>query len=162
MEIEEEKFKRLREKAERDYEAIGKIRCPYFKEDVHFNTEGFRHLLFKSWNKTRSRTEQYMRLKLLPFAVELIENAHTLQEYDQRKLFVRQKTSSRWCKTLKLVRYYVFTGIFQDKEIRIKVIVKEIAGGAKFFHSVYPSWRVVRDSFGRKKKVFYSGNLELN
>ena len=160
MGIEEEKFNRLREQAERDYEAIGKIWCPYLKEEVHFNTEGFQHLLFKSWNRTRNRTEQNVRLKLLPLAIELIANTYTLQEYDERKIFVRQKTSSRWCKTLKLVRYYVFTGILKDKGVRIKVIVKEIDGGVKFFHSLYPSWRIVKDSFGRKKKVFYSGNLE--
>ena len=154
MEIDQEKFNKLRQQAEKDYEAIGKIKCPYLKDDIHFNSVGFQHLLFKSWNRTRSEVEQYNRLKLLPLAIEVISKSNTLQEYDERKEFVRQKTNSRWCKTLKLVRYYAFVAVIRDKEIRIKIIVKEIEGGAKIFYSLYPLFRVVKDSFGRNKKVF--------
>ena len=30
------------------------IHCPYFQAMVRFNSEGFRHLLFKKWNRGRS------------------------------------------------------------------------------------------------------------
>lgn len=57
MEISDLKFNKIREDAEKYYYSIGRIRCPYLDGDVHFNSEGFEHLLFKTWNKTRSRSE---------------------------------------------------------------------------------------------------------
>lgn len=158
MEISDEKFNKIREEAEKYYYSIGNVNCPYFNEEVHFNVEGFEHLLFKSWNKTRSRNEQYTRLRLLPLARQVILKSHTLQEYDERQILVRQKINSRWEKRNKLVHYYVFVAII--KECRIKVIIKEIEGGKKYFYSLYPSWRVITDSNGKQRKVFYTGDLE--
>ena len=153
MDIPDSKFEDIRKKAEEEYEKIGKVRRPYLNDYVHFNTIGFQHLLFKNWNKTRLRTEQYIRLKL-------IKLAHTLQEYDERKNFVRQKINSRWETRMMIIRYYVFVAIINNA--RIKVIVKEIDGGAKLFYSLYPSWKVTVDINGQKKKKFFSGNLELD
>ena len=125
MEIDNEKFERVRKKAEKMYENIGTVKCPYFNDDIHFNTKGFQHLLFKSWNKTRTRKEQYIRLRLLPLVQEIISKSHTLQEYDERKLFIKQKINSRWEKRLKTVRYYIFIAIIK-KRVRVKVVIKEI------------------------------------
>ena len=111
MEIPEEKFKTIREQAEEEYKNIDKIRCPYLNDEVHFNNEGFEHLLFKSWNRTRSRIEQYTRLRLLKLAPEILKKSHTLQEYDERKIFVRQKINSRWERRVKIVRYYIFLSL---------------------------------------------------
>ncbi|TSA46253.1 hypothetical protein D4R52_00885 [bacterium] len=158
MEISEEKFGQIREQAEEFYKSIGVIKCPYLEDDVHFNVEGFEHLLFKAWNKSRTRAEQYTRLRLLQLVPAVIKKSHTLQEFDERKLFVRQKINSRWENRMKTVRYFVFVAIV--KNIRLKVVVKEIEGGVKFFYSLYPSWRVVTESDGQQRKVFYSGDLE--
>ncbi len=158
LEITDEKFDETRNLAEELYKNAGRIRCPYLDEDVHFNAEGFEHLLFKSWNKSRTRGEQYTRLRLFPLAPLIISKSHTLQEYDERKLFVRQKINSRWEQRMKTVRYFVFVAIV--KNVRLKVVVKEIEGGAKFFYSLYPSWRVVMSENGNQRKVFYSGDLE--
>jgi len=160
MEIPEDKFKIAREQAEIEYKNIGKIRCPYLCDDVHFNNEGFEHLLFKSWNKTRNRIEQYTRLRLLKLAPEILKKSHTLQEYNECKLFVRQKINSRWEKRIKIVRYYVFIAII--KNARVKIIVKEIEGGVKYFYSLYPSWKVTTNNDGKQRKVFYSGNPETD
>jgi|SRR3989338_4066612 len=160
MGINDTKFNITRTKAEEDYEKIGKVKCPYFDDYVTFNTIGFQHLLFKNWNKTRLRTEQYIRLKLIKLAQLVIAKSHTLQEYDERKNFVRQKINSRWETRMKIIRYYVFVAIINNA--RIKVIVKEIDGGAKLFYSLYPSWKVTVDINGQKKKKFFSGNLELD
>ena len=160
MEISEDKFNKIREDAEKYYYSIGRIKCPYFNEDIHFNSEGFEHLLFKSWNKTRSRSEQYMRLRLLSLVCQVISKSHTLQEYEEKQILVRQKINSRWEKRNKLVYYYVFVAIIKD--CRVKVIIKEITGGEKFFYSLYPSWKVVVDVNGNQRKVFYSGDLEMD
>ncbi len=160
MEISDDKFEKIKKEAENFYGAIVKVKCPYLTGDVHFNTEGFQHLLFKDWNTTRTRFEQYTRLRLIKLAPEIIKISHTLQEYDERQLFVRQKINSRWEKRLKTVRYYVFVAIIDF--VRLKIVIKEIEGGVKFFYSLYPSWRVEKDSNGNNKKIFFSGNLEID
>lgn len=162
IEIDDEKFEKVRKEAEEHYQSIGTVRCPYLQGEVHFNSEGFEHLLFKTWNRTRKQVEQYVRLKLLPIAVKIIQKSHTLQEYDERRMFVRQKINSRWEQRAKLVRYYVFIAIDTTRNVRLKAVVKEIAGGEKFFWSLYPSWRVATDSAGQQRKVFYSGDLETD
>ena len=117
-------------------------------------------MLSKSWNKGRSTVEQYTRLRLLSIAFDTIKISHTLQEYDERSIVVRQKINSRWEKRLKMVRYYVFIALSKTRQARFKIVVKEIAGGQLFFWSFYPSWRVVSDGNGGKKKVLYNGNLD--
>ncbi len=79
MEFSDDKFERIKKDAEDFYGAIIKIKCPYLKDEVHFNTEGFQHLLFKDWNKPRTRFEQYTRLRLIKLAPEIIKISHTLQ-----------------------------------------------------------------------------------
>ncbi len=160
MEINEEKFKKVREEAEKFYESIDKVYCPYLKADVHFNSEGFEHLLFMSWNRGRPISEKYIRLRLLPKAAEIIKKSHTLQEYSERKMLVRQKINSRWEKRMRLVKYYAFVALIPDKGIRFKIICKQIESGEPFFWSVYPSWRKKKDIFGKEKKIFYTGDLE--
>lgn len=141
MEISDSKFDLVRKSAEEEYKKIKRVKCPYLNDYVHFNTVGFQHLLFKDWNKTRSRTEQYIRLKLIKLAPLVISKSHTLQEFDERKIFIRQNINSRWESRMKTVYYYVFVAIIN--EARIKIIVKEIEGGVKTFYSLYPSWKVI-------------------
>lgn len=162
IEIDDEKFAKVRKEMADFYQSIEPVWCPYLQTKVHFNSEGFEHLLFKSWNRTRKQVEQYVRLRLLPVAVKIIQKSHTLQEYDERRMFVRQKINSRWEQRAKLVRYYVFIAIETTKNVRLKVVVKEIEGGEKFFWSLYPSWRVATNTNGQQRKVFYSGNLETD
>ncbi|MDD4990108.1 MAG: hypothetical protein PHW31_02250 [Candidatus Pacebacteria bacterium] len=160
MDIDEQKFEKVKKEAKDFYDKICAVRCPYLKEDVHFNEEGFGHLLSKSWNRGRSKIEQYIRLRLLPKVVEIIKISHTLQEFEENQMFVRQKINSRWENRFKIVRYYVFIALIKEHNIRFKIIVKQIEGGVPFFWSVYPSWRTETTSNGGKRKVFYSGNLE--
>lgn len=147
-----------KERVEKEYKSVQKIWCPFLKDYVYFNTEGFEHLLFKSWNRSRSLAEQYTRLRLFHLAPEIIAKSHTLQESDERYLFVRQKINSRWENRMKLVYYYVFIAIV--KKVRLKIIIKEIEGGNKFFYSLYPSWWIIKGVNGEEKKKFYCGDLE--
>lgn len=160
MDFDEAKFEKIKQEAKDFYSKMGKVRCPYLNCEVHFNEEGFNHLLSKSWNRGRSVKEQCVRLKLLSQTVEVIKLSHTLQEFDECQMFVRQKINSRWEKRLRMVRYYVFIAFLREKGIRLKIVVKEIDGGAPFFWSVYPSWKIKTRYDGDLKKVFYSGNPE--
>ena len=58
---------------------------------------------------------------------------------------------------MKTVYYYVFVAIV--KKVRLKIIIKEIEGGNKYFYGLYPSWWTVKGEIGDIKK-FYSGDLE--
>ena len=55
LEFTPEEFRRIRQQAQEQYPAYSQVHCPYFQGNVHFNTEGFRHLLFKNWNRGRDR-----------------------------------------------------------------------------------------------------------
>src|SRR5579862_9278694 len=146
MDIAENKLNKVKADAKGFYQGLDAIRCPYFQEDVRFNSEVFEHLLFKSWNRTRSAREQYIRLRLLKLVPEVVSATRTLQEYSERHMMIRQRINSRWEKRRKLVRYYAFVAIVgAAKDCRIKVIIKEIEGGSKMFWSLYPSWKVVAD-----------------
>lgn len=160
MEINGEKFKRIKDEAKEFYDNLDKIKCPYLKKDVHFNAEGFEHIFSKSWNRGRSIVEQYTRLRILPKVVDIISCTCTLQEFDERQIFVRQKINSRWEKRLKTVRYYVFIALLRSQNFRMKIVVKEIEGGQPYFWSVYPAWKIAKNVNGNKKKIFYTGNLE--
>ena len=96
--FDEKKFKVVREKAESFYHGIGKIKCPYLDDFVHFNTKGLDHLIFgtKKKSRTRPEQEQMVRFKILKLAPEIISRSHTLQEYNEVNSFERVKVNSRW------------------------------------------------------------------
>ena len=160
MEIDGDKFNLAKDNAKRYYESLREVFCPYLEEKIHFNSEGFEHILNKSWNRGRSSVERYIRFRLLPKVVEIIRKSYTIQEYDERKSFVRQRINSRWEKRLKNVKYFVFIALLIEHKIKFKIIIKQIEGGQPFFWSVYPSWRIERGENGTERKIFYSGNLE--
>lgn len=158
MEINPEKFAKVKSDAEIFYKALGDVHCPYFKEMIAFNTKGLDHIKFKDWNRTRLVRDQYLRLKFLHLAPEIIKKTHTLQEFRETKNFERQKINSRWEHRMINVKYYAFIAIMND--IRVKIIIKEIEKGKKCFWSICPYWKQRKDHDGKIKKVLHDGDLE--
>jgi len=156
MDAKDIKFIRTKKSAIKFYSMIKNVKCPYFSDNVSFDARGMAHLKFKTWNKTRLVKDQYMRFKLLKFAPEVIRKSHTLQEYCERKNLERIKINNRWEKRAMNVYYYGFVAIVD--EIRIKIIVKEIKGGEKYFWSIIPCWK--QDKSILNKKILHEGNLE--
>lgn len=150
------KFKQIRKGSIEFYNNLGEIKCPYFNDKVSFNSKGMQHLRFKSWNKTRSIQDQYVRFKLLKYAPEVIKKSNTLQEICQKKNFERVKINSRWEQKAIGVNYYGFVAIMD--EIRIKIIIKEVVGGEKYFWSIVPCWK--QDKAILNKKILHEGDLE--
>lgn len=157
MEVSETKFKQAEEAARKYYKALEPIKCPYFNEAIHFNSEGWKHIFFKKGNIRRSVEDQYMRLKLLPLAEQVLRRSHTLQQYYETKSFERVQSNSVWATELKAVRYYAFSAVINNA--LIKVVIKQIEGRNKNFHSIIPKW-YVKEQEGKKKKIFHTGNLE--
>jgi len=148
MEFTPEKFNEIKTEAESFYKTIGKVRCPYFGDNVYFNIKGWEHLVFKSWNNTRIVNDQFARLRHIKLAPEVIRNSKTLQGVWTTQKIERVKRNSRWDKVLKLITYYEFIAIMEShgSKIRVKIIVKEVEGGEKFFWSLIPFWGVDRNN----------------
>ena len=79
MEFSIDKFNEIKDDAEVFYRSIGKVHCPCFTEEIHFNAKGFDHLIFKEWNKTRIAADQFYRFRHIRVAPEILKNSKTLQ-----------------------------------------------------------------------------------
>jgi hypothetical protein len=158
MEFTDEKFESLKLLAQEQYKQIGKVYSPYLKLDVHFNSEGFEHILFKKWDVPRARQDQYMRLKLLPLSVKIIAQSRTLQEYFEQRQFVRTRPNNKWTKEMKLVKYYIFSSVVSS--FLVKIIVRHIEGGQPHFYSIIPKWVIHKDRDGKTKRLLHRGNPE--
>ena len=94
-------------------------------------------------------------IKLAPL---IIKKSFTLQEFFETKSFERIRSNTRWEKKLVIVRYYGFVAIVNKS--RIKIIVKEVDGGVRFFWSIIPFWKMSRSKQESNKKIFHEGDLE--
>lgn len=151
----EQDFEEISKKADEFYASIGEVYCPYFKAKIAFNVKGLKHLRFKSDQVARPRTEQYARLKLAHLAPEVLQLSHTVQGIWQTRKLEMQKTNSRWEHQLKETTFYEFIAVLRN--VRVKVIVKEVQGGEKHFWSVIPYWRVDTEN---SRRILHSGDPE--
>ena len=150
-----QEFDEVRSAGEAFYKKLGDIYCPYFKEHITFNSYGIEHLVFKSRNKMRLEQDQYMRFKLLPLVPEILGLSHTIQGTQETKKFERVRINSRTETLLKPVNYYEFIAILRRN--RIRIVVKQIDSGKKFFWSIIPLWGMNRKTMSR---VLYDGSPE--
>lgn len=155
LELTDPEYRRVRAEAEAQYQAIGRIRCPYFLDTVVFNTGGFRHLCFKSWNRGRDRRDQFMRLKHLARAPEILRQTRTVQGIEHRYEWERRRRHGRWERLMIEVTYYEFVAVLAGR--RFKVIVKQLPGGERQFWSLIPFWRQTREG----KRLLHDGDLAL-
>lgn len=155
LEFTAQQFKEVKEKGEVFYKSLGEVYCPYLKEKVSFNARGLEHLKFKRLEKARGEQDQYMRFKLIPLAPEVLKSSHTVQGILETKKFERVRVSSRTDTILKPVVYYEFIAVL--KRNRVKVIVKEIDGGNKFFWSLIPFWGMNQNTMTR---ILHDGTPE--
>lgn len=156
LEFTDEEFENVRSNAEGFYKTIGSVHCPFFNEKINFNTEGLEHLKMKAWNHARKRRDQFMRLKLIDLAPEVIRRSRTLQGIWETKLPVRRKRRKMWEHVYTDVTFYEFVAVLERK--RVKVIVKQFLGGEKFFWTMIPYWKT--NSFN--KRVLHDGNPEVD
>jgi hypothetical protein len=150
-----EEFHRIKDKAETAYKSLPQVYFPYLACSVKFNAKGLEHLKFKALRHERSHYDQFMRLKLLHYAPEILRKSHTLQGINQTSTFERQKKHGRWEGALKPVTYYEFIAVMD--RVRTKVIVKRVEGEESYFYSIIPFWRV---SAITKKRLLHDGNSE--
>ncbi len=152
----DEKFERARSDAEEIYGAIGEAYCPYLKERVIFNAKGLEHIKFKRIRQARSRRDQYMRLRLISLAPKILKESHTLQGLCEMRTMERERTHNRWDVIMRNAIFYEFIAVIRD--VRVRVIVKEVIGGPKYFWSIIPFWRM--NEMG--KRMMHNGRPETD
>ena len=137
-------FDTLKTTAEDAYKLIGAVRCPYLQTDIAFNAKGLDHLKLKRWNHGRAEKDQFMRLKLLHLAPEILKQSRTLQGIKSSRHLERMKIHSRWEEKLVPVTYYEFISVQptpHGDQSRVRIVVKQIDGGQPYFWSIIPYWR---------------------
>ena|SRR3989344_3957156 len=155
--ITDEEFEKIRSDFESKYKAIKEIRCPYFSGTVVFNAMGLEHLKFMRKNHARPRNEQLLRMRLFTLAPEILGLSRTIQGITYTKHFENLRTNQRYQSTLLPVHYYEFVAILKDK--RVRVVIKQIDDGPKFFWSIIPFWKI--DKNNNRRKMSY-GNPEID
>jgi hypothetical protein len=155
LEFTDKQFEDIKDKGEVFYKSIGDIYCPYFKEKFSFNAKGLGHLKFKNIKKARPEKDQYMRLRLIHIAPEVLKISHTVQGIFETKKFERIRMHSRTDTVLKPVSYFEFIAVI--KRNRVRIIVKQIENGQKFFWSIIPFWRMNKETMTR---ILHDGEPE--
>ncbi len=155
IEFTDEQFKEVKERGEEFYKSLGDVACPFLKDKVSFGAQGLEHLKFKRREKARLERDQYMRFKLLHLAPEILRSSHTLQGILETKKFERIRTNNRTETILKLVTYYEFTAVL--KRNRVRIIVKQIENGQKYFWSIVPFWGMNEETMTR---ILHDGTPE--
>jgi hypothetical protein len=99
---------------------------PALKQEIHFNSEGFNHLLFKGGKK---RTDKAIinRLPLVPLAIPVIKNCKKTLEIRSRKETIKGKDVS--------VKYYSLEANVGKSSTRVRVVIRKIGknGNYNFF-----------------------------
>ncbi len=147
IEFTDQQFKETKEKGEELYKTLGEVVCPFLKEKVSFGAQGLEHLKFKRRGKARLEKDQYMRFKLLHLAPEILKSSHTLQGILETKKFERVRTNSRTETVLKSVTYYEFIAVL--KRNRVRIIVKQVENGQRYFRSIVPFWGMNEETMAR-------------
>ena len=150
-------LKSLRANAKAEYSSIGCVFCPYFQEEIVFNSEGFKHIRYRSKYKERHFKVQKIRYHLLGFAPKLLKTTSTLQEYELRVKKVKVKINKQKSYILKKVQYFGFIGIIEG--CKVKVVVRQLGNGKKHFWSVIPNWKTRSTKDNKKTFQNHSGDL---
>ena len=60
------------------------ITCPAFNGPVQFTLQGWRHIIGATGHRKRTSDDTFRKLKLLPYAKDIIEKSSTIQNISQR------------------------------------------------------------------------------
>jgi hypothetical protein len=115
------------------YDDIEPVYCPILKEKVVFNSDGFRHLLYKSNGEPRTTFERMYKLKLLPLVIVTIKNATGVDEERDIKVRVGRKKNS---KVRQGKAYSLVALVGRKSPVHVRVILNKFGNGNLTFRSV--------------------------
>ena len=126
---------RKKSEAEAIYSAQKTIYNPYFKTNIVLNSDGFHHLQFSA-RRERNKREQLFKFSLLPFGLEIIRKAGTIQEYRKLLTPIGKKSAVDGSIPMKNVEYWGLIGIVGSKGIKVRIVLRRIGDGNITFWSV--------------------------
>ena len=136
-------YQRLREQARQLFAAEQRIRSPYFKADIVLNAEGLHHLRYSA-ERERSKSEQMLKFRLLPLALETIRKSGTVQEY--RRIWQPiGKTGADGMRAAKEVEYWGLVAIIGPRPDKIRVVLRRVGTGNITFWSVMRGSKILPD-----------------
>ncbi len=65
------------------YKTIKSVYCPALKENVIFNSQGFRHLKYDGKGIARPTKDYHQRIKLLPLAIPVIKTSTNILSHER-------------------------------------------------------------------------------
>src|SRR3989344_951278 len=108
--------------------------------NVHLNSDGFIHLIYKNEKHKRDLNNQITRFSLLTYLKPVLEGMKYYQEFLEKIQLIPVKKNSSIFLESKLIQYWGFVAVVNNK-LRIKFILKKIGDGNIIFWSVIPSWK---------------------
>jgi hypothetical protein len=156
IQIDPEKFEKLKNLTEIEYKKVVSVYSPALKSEVVFNSDGFHHLRYDSSRAERSKKAQCIKFIYFNKAVEIIKLSTTIQEYRRGICPVGKPDKSGLRKT-KTVEWFAFFSIISfTKRTRIRVVVRRVGmDGQYHFWSVMPFW-----SLSNNQRIVGSKEIE--
>lgn len=139
MDFDKEKFEDLKSKMAAFYQGLQPLRCQALDEIVHFTSDGFHHLRFDGTRAERTKLEQYVKLKFLKAAIEIIRKTTTIQEIRKETQPIGKPGRDGFRKTAE-VTYWGFIALVKER-VRVKVVLRRVGSGNVHFWSVMPFWK---------------------
>jgi len=152
MDFNTEYFNQRKTKAKELYLSQKSIYSPYFKSEVVLNSDGFHHLQFSS-RRERNKNEQFLKFRLTPLALKIIEKSGTIQEYRKILMPVGKKSKKDGFVKMKEVEFWGLVAIIGEKSKKIKTILRRVGDGNIIFWSVMPYSKIKNG----EQKIFTEG-----
>lgn len=111
------------------YKSVVSVYCKILGETVYFTSEGFNHLLYENYWKPRKASEQFLKLKCLSYAPEVITKCSKKANIRE----VKRKIKGIWKKTFQYELVYEVM-----PKAKVRIIVEKIGTGHHSFRSVMP------------------------
>lgn len=132
----EERYLKLFTDRKNEYKTWRPIYCLALRGYIHFNSQGFNHLRFKTNNTPRNKKEAMYKLGLLPLVRAVINKATFVNKYERR--FSPLGGSSK--KILKEIEYWSLVEVVGKQNVKIRVILRKVGNGERINF-----WSVMKD-----------------
>jgi len=131
-------YNEIREEAQKLYSTFSKVFCPALGQHIHFTSNGFNHLIYKSAKKERDKKTQILRFDMLEKAKFIIEHSTTFQEFEEIMEYRKVNRHGKYISENLVVKSWGLIAIV--KKFRVKVVVVQVGNSKIEFYSVIPAW----------------------
>jgi hypothetical protein len=141
------KLETLKKQQRPFYDSIVSVYCPVISDTVYFTAKGYNHLIYESNRKPRKVDEQFLKLKSLSDAPEVIKNAKGISDTQTFERRIPDRYGERTVKVLLL-------GLEHEvkKNYKVRVVIEKIGMGKYHFLSVMPCKKRPPNPYKNKKR----------